>query len=125
METFTFEYVNDDGLEQEGSLPARYEVCPRCQGKGKHCDPNIDGNGITEEEWSQWDEDEKETYLRGGYDVICEECRGQRVVLEIDMVHIEIHGTFEEKELLERYLEIQESLAECDQISQMERLMGA
>lgn len=70
--------------EWEYELPARYVVCERCEGKGKHDHPAF-SNGITSEEWDRdWGYEERENYLRGFYDVRCEECKGQRVVLELD-----------------------------------------
>jgi hypothetical protein len=67
-------------------LPARYEVCDRCGGEGKHSDPRIDGNGITEDEWNgpEWSEEERETYLSGGYGVTCHDCSGERVIPVLD-----------------------------------------
>jgi hypothetical protein len=80
-----FEEVDEEtGDEVTHRLPAIYAVCNRCRGSGKHCNPNIDGNGITSDEWDEWGDDERETYLTGGYDVTCHECGGKRVILEID-----------------------------------------
>ena len=39
-----------DGAELELALPAKFEVCHRCQGTGTHTNPSIDGNGITASE---------------------------------------------------------------------------
>jgi hypothetical protein len=68
----------DTGEELE--LPTKFELCPRCQGAGTHTNPSIDGNGITSSEWAEWDDDDRETYMSGGYDVRCETCKGERVV---------------------------------------------
>lgn len=74
----------EDGLV-EVSFPSKFEVCGTCRGKGKHVDPAIDGNGITAEEWDRgWDQDERESYLAGDYDVTCQECGGLRVVEVVD-----------------------------------------
>jgi hypothetical protein len=73
---------NDDGEELETRFPVKFVVCDRCSGKGKHCNPNIDGNGLTREDFER-DPDFKEDYFSGVYDVECEECHGQRVVPEI------------------------------------------
>jgi hypothetical protein len=69
--------------EEEVSLPAKYAVCHRCEGKGSHVNPNIDGNGISPEEFDE-DPEFRENYFNGLYDVACEECKGTRVVLEVD-----------------------------------------
>jgi hypothetical protein len=58
----------------------RYAVCPRCEGRGSHVNPAVDGNGITAEEMDELGEDFREDYLSGVYDVRCEECGGNRVV---------------------------------------------
>jgi len=70
--------------EDEMELPAHWEICHRCRGEGSHTNPSIDGHGISAEEWNgpDWDEDEKETYLSGGYDVACEAgCIGGKVLV--------------------------------------------
>ena len=53
----------------------RWVICPECHGEGKHAHA-IDGNGITASEWAEWEPEERETYLAGGYDRTCEECDG-------------------------------------------------
>lgn len=72
---------NADGDELE--LPAHFEVCPRCEGEGTHVNPNIDGNGLSAEDFAE-DPDFAEDYMAGTYDVPCEECGGQRVLAVVD-----------------------------------------
>ncbi len=79
-----FTYENDDGDEVVEELPTKYEVCDRCRGEGKHTNPAIDGNGITASEWAEWDYEDRENYMNGVYDVSCEECCGNRVILVPD-----------------------------------------
>ncbi len=71
-------FLGDDEVE----IPTKFEVCPRCEGRGSHVNPAIDGHGITAEEWNgpDWDEDSRAMYLSGGYDVACERCGGKRVI---------------------------------------------
>lgn len=83
MHYITFPDPNGDG-DEELEIAARYEVCDRCRGEGKHVNPAIDGNGITQSEALDLDEDFWESYRDGAYDVTCEECRGKRVVLVVD-----------------------------------------
>lgn len=64
------------------AFPARFAVCCRCRGTGKHVNPSIDGHGLGAEDFA--DEDFREAYFAGDYDVVCHECRGERVVEEID-----------------------------------------
>jgi len=63
-------------------LPAHRVVCPRCDGEGKHVNPAIDGNGLSAEDLA--DDGFREDYFSGVFDVRCEECNGERVVMEID-----------------------------------------
>lgn len=72
----------DDGTA-ETELPAKFEVCDTCRGKGSHVNPSIDGNGLTAEDFAE-DPDFREDYFSGVYDVTCHECKGLRVVPVID-----------------------------------------
>jgi hypothetical protein len=67
----------------ETVIPSKFEVCGRCEGRGTHCNPAIDGNGLSREDFDQ-DPDFEEAYFRGDYDVLCEECHGNRVTLVAD-----------------------------------------
>jgi hypothetical protein len=126
--TMTFTFVltkeNDEGddyVNETWKFPAKFEVCPTCQGKGTHVNPSIDAGGITESEWSDWDYEERETYLSGGYDVDCYGCRGQRVVPEIDTSRL----TPQQKvgfELLEAQQRDDADFRACQRA---ERMMGA
>lgn len=74
-------FALDDGRGELSAIPTKRIVCPRCDGRGKHDHPAF-SNGITASEWNSddWDDDSRETYMRGGYDVACEECHGNNVV---------------------------------------------
>lgn len=72
-ERITITIEDADGFDVEHELPTKFEVCDGCRGKGTHVNRNIDGNGITAGEWAEWDEDDRETYMSGGYDVTCED----------------------------------------------------
>lgn len=82
---FTYQSVDDDGDEVTVELPGRYEVCPRCRGRGSHVNPAIDGNGISTSDECWQDDDFREGYLSGLYDVSCERCDGLRVVMAPDV----------------------------------------
>lgn len=75
---FELEWENEEGDPIELELPARYEVCDLCQGKGSHTNPSIDSNGLTREDFDE-DPDFREDYLSGMYDVPCYRCGGSRV----------------------------------------------
>lgn len=73
-----------EGCHVPVRLPAHYEVCPRCKGKGSVC--NL--GAMTGDEYREaldGDPDFPEHYARGLYDVPCPECGGERVVSAIDM----------------------------------------
>jgi hypothetical protein len=85
-EVFVIEFDPPDDAPEDAEpevveVPIRFEVCETCDGRGKHVNPSIDAHGIGAEEWEQeWDEEERESYFRGGYDIRCNECSGRRVV---------------------------------------------
>lgn len=64
-------------------LPAKRIVCPRCDGTGKHVNPNIDGHGLSVEDFAE-DPDFAESYFSGVYNVRCETCNGNNVFDEVD-----------------------------------------
>lgn len=70
--------------EKDVELPAVWDICQRCKGEGQHSNPSIDGNGITSEEWfgPDWDDESREAYMNGEYDVACEAgCTGGKVLV--------------------------------------------
>lgn len=57
---------------------AKFIVCPRCRGNGEIVNPEVDGNGISAEQFDD-DLDFRENYFSGVYDVACPCCNGLRV----------------------------------------------
>lgn len=83
--TLEAELYLDDDTEEIVQFPAKFELCPTCNGKGSHVNPGIDSHGITSDEWhNNWSYEEREQYMSGGYDVSCYECNGRRVVPVVD-----------------------------------------
>ena len=76
-------YNEETDEDEEIELPARFEVCGTCDGKGVHVNPSIDAHGLSREDFDA-DPDFREDYFSGRYDVACAECGGQRVVPEVD-----------------------------------------
>lgn len=70
-------------VEEEHTLPTRWEVCDLCRGEGRHVDPSIDASGISAEDFRD-DPDFREDYLSGAYDVPCNQCGGKRVIRLVD-----------------------------------------
>ena len=108
------EFEDADGRVYK--LPARYQVCSRCEGSGSHVNPAIDGNGIAADDFygPDWDDESREAYLTGRYDVRCEVCKGQRVVAVLDTSQCP-------PDLRERYEAVQRDLALCDSIQRAEQ----
>lgn len=50
------------------------QVCQRCDGSGSHS--HRLGAISAEDMANDWDEEEQERYMAGGYDETCEECGG-------------------------------------------------
>jgi len=116
MVTDDFILYDDEGGEQR--LPARKAVCPRCRGNGTHMNPSIDGDGIAGDDECWEDDDFREMYFGGGYNVTCERCGGANVVdvLDEERIPAQVLAQWEAQER-DRY--------ECDEIQRMERRMGA
>jgi hypothetical protein len=86
--TITFDFEGEDAegnFTETMTVPAKFEVCETCNGKGSRVNPAIDGHGLTAEDFED-DPDFREDYMRGAYDVRCDECDGRRVVFSVDEV---------------------------------------
>jgi len=103
------------------TVPAKFEVCPTCRGRGKHVNPNIDDRGISAEDFEE-DPDFAEDYFKGVYDVRCYECSGNRVVPVIDDAYL----NEEEKKKIEAYREYEADTLryEAEDRATMAREMG-
>lgn len=80
------EFLIEDGLDnildiEDGiarlQVTVSYEVCSLCEGHGSHVNPNIDCNGLSEED--MYDYEFMENYRSGRYDVTCDQCNGRNV----------------------------------------------
>lgn len=118
--------IDEDGDEctEEHDLPGKFEVCPRCQGKGKHVNSNVDGyHGISQEEFDN-DPQFYEDYRSGVYDVECERCHGMRVIEIVDDRWL----NEDQKVVLKRWNEQQEDREsfnrECANEIRMQECMG-
>lgn len=121
MAKITFLTLDAETAEVEIDLPAKYEVCDLCHGEGKHVNPAVDGNGLTQEDFDE-DPDFREAYFSGVYDVRCEECQGTRVMLEVDEAACKAQGL--EKELA-AYFQYRRDMDAVDAAMAEERRMGA
>jgi RecJ-like exonuclease len=55
-----------------------WDVCWRCDGEGKHVNEALDGFSTSEEIWQ--DDEFRENYFDGVYDVTCTVCKGRTTV---------------------------------------------
>ncbi len=69
----------EDDCEEDKDVPIEFKVCPCCDGRGTHVNPNIDRHGLCREDFDN-DPEFAEMYKSGMYDVVCYECEGRRVV---------------------------------------------
>lgn len=96
--TITLTVMDDEGEESEVELPAIFEVCPTCDGRGRHTNPSIDCMGISSEQFDE-DPDFRDDYFSGRFDVPCNACGGRRVYPAADTSnHPEIARYLEQKE---------------------------
>ncbi len=98
-------------------LPGRWAICPNCNGNGQHDHPAF-SNGITSSEWAEWDDDDREHYMNGRYDVQCQDCEGSGKVLEVDEDRVDL-------ELLKVYHKHLEEMRIHRMECESERRMGA
>jgi hypothetical protein len=111
-----FEYENAEGAMVTLYLPARFDVCDRCEGKGSHVNPSVDDGGFQAE-----DPEDLEAYMSGAYDVTCYSCKGARVVPVLNEEETKRRAEW----VLDAYTERMESNAAYERERAMERKMGA
>lgn len=117
-----YQWQDFDLEEVEFALPAVEIECERCRGSGTHVNPSIDGNGITQDEWAEWDHEEREGYFRGDYDVTCYACEGRKVTRDVvDSCYL----SEPQKVLLELLVKKWNDDADYARECEMERRMGA
>lgn len=101
----------------------KWIICDCCAGSGKVDHPAFD-NGITSSEWADMDQDGRDSYMAGDYDVPCAECSGSGKVQVPDVAAM----TFSEKrEYIKASREAQQEArwnAEFEAECEAERRMG-
>lgn len=116
---FTFEWEDEEGDIHDITLPCKWEVCTTCRGRGSHVNPSIDSEGITD--WSDWSFEDRETYMSGGYDVQCYECKGRTTSPIVDS---EACYSDESRLNLQRYQEMVRSFYESAREQEAEMKWG-
>lgn len=98
-------------------MPTKWEICECCNGNGRMENPAF-SDGISGEEWAnEWEQDEREAYLSGAYDVRCDECEGTGKVKAPVLSSL----NSEDRENYEQYLE---DKYQCERESAAERRWG-
>ena len=120
-----FTTMDEDGNEVEHELPAKMEVCSRCQGYGTHLTPSIGEHAYSMEEFEEsfsTDEEKEDYFTRGGaYDVSCEVCDGKRVE---EVVDDEACSEEPLKALLDKYYEVLADQYACQREREAEMRFG-
>lgn len=98
-EALEFGLTTGDPLdcEVEHKLPGKFAICSHCQGTGGS---SAYLGAITESDRAEWDDEEWESYMSGGYDRCCDQCSGTGKVAVVDEDRCD-------KALLGRYLKRQ------------------
>lgn len=109
--------ITFEGEDGEVIVPAKWEVCGTCDGKGSHINPSIDSHGLSREDFDE-DPDFAEAYHRGDYDQPCNECNGRTTVPVVDLDRCTETERWQVEEVIESHYSY---LAECE----AERRMGA
>jgi|688.fasta_scaffold299450_2 hypothetical protein len=109
--TATVSYNNwdndDNEVEETFTVPFKYTVCSLCNGVGTHVNPSVDSNGLTSEDFAE-DDDFRESYFSGAYDMPCNKCHGKGLTPEYD----ETRASPEIKKKMTSYLKYRKDVAE-------------
>lgn len=102
-------YIGDITIECKGEM----HVCPKCNGRGRQMHSAFDGIPVKQDLLQ--DEEFMDSYMNGGMDVICGECKGTNVIEKPIIPN-------EYKQQYEAHLQ---EMADCEYEQQCERRMGA
>ncbi len=80
----------DNPEPEELPTRGRWIVCTVCEGEGTTVNPDIDSNGLTHEDLE--DDDFRENYMSGAFDITCKACNGKRVILPERLEELRQHA---------------------------------
>jgi RecJ-like exonuclease len=114
--------------EYQWAFPARWIICPRCDGHATTTEHiECDGGGFTSEEWAEAcdeDEDFAENYFSGAYDRPCPCCEGRGSIQAIDEDAID-RGGWRDAIMYKAHLKWEREEAEYRAMCAAERRRGA
>ena len=104
-------------------LPTCWAICECCDGNGHVENPSF-SNGFTSSEFFELfdDEESREAYFNGVYDVVCNDCEGVGKVRVLDS---RSKLTFSQKRILVEYRREQKNNSYYDEIHRAEIAYGA
>lgn len=112
--------IDEEGVETIVALPARYEICPHCSGKGS---TSAHLGAYSSDEMDEEGPEFLEDYLAGAYDRPCDDCLGSPGrVLVVDESRV---ITDEQKKALRYMIDLQGEMDELRAIEAAERRAGA
>jgi DnaJ-class molecular chaperone len=103
------------------TLYSKRIVCPTCNGYGHHFRSDLDENSFVRECFEERDEESFHLYQSGAFNQTCSECKGQKVLDEIDWDYFHSQYPKEAKMVSDWNRELRESEEERE----WERRMGA
>jgi hypothetical protein len=120
---FTHDALYNEETQEQITLylPSTRIVCPTCNGYGHHFRRDLDENALIREMRQEGDEEGFQMYQSGYFDETCSECKGQKVLDEIDWDYFHSQYPEEAKAVSDWNRELRESEEERE----WERRMGA
>ncbi len=78
------EFLCSKGGYYSKEVRAKRIVCYECNGEGTELRGGLKGAAFSADEVNEWDDETRENYFGGAYDVECSECKGRNVVDVVD-----------------------------------------
>ena len=120
---FTHDALYDEQTEEQITLylPSTRQVCPTCNGYGHHFRRDLDENALVREMNQEGDQEGFDMYRAGYFDESCTQCKGQKVIDEIDWEYFQNEFPKEAKAVSDWEREERE----YSRYAEQERRMGA
>lgn len=117
-------WIDEHDVDQETKLPAKFEVCDNCKGKGRHMTPSMRDHAYSAEEFMEAfpEPEDRAGYFGGAYDVECTECHGERVVMVVDLDDLAVSDPDWKTDIENHLQRIAQMEAEDRHIQRMENM---